>query len=176
MTISLYHAVVPQYLQLLPGVIANLDKAEAWAKDQGLSEAEMLAHKLAPDMLPLAAQFRMVAGHSGGALQAVSEGVFRVNTTPAPQDYASVRADLTTALAAVQAIDAAVLDARQNDNVDFEYGGTVIMSFTAQDYLLSFAQPNFYFHAVTAYAILRNLGLEVGKRDYLGAPRVKHPA
>ena len=42
--------------------------------------------------------------------------------------------------------------------------------FTGQGYLLNFALPNFYFHATTAYDILRHCGVEVGKRDFLGAP------
>ena len=51
--------------------------------------------------------------------------------------------------------------------------GTAVMPFTAENFLLSFAQPNFYFHAATAYDILRSKGVKIGKRDFMGRPRLK---
>jgi len=60
--------------------------------------------------------------------------------------------------------------------VNFVYGGEVRMRFTGTTYLLSFAQPNFYFHCSILYAILRNQGLDIGKLDFLGAVQVKQPA
>jgi hypothetical protein len=172
MTTSLYQATVAQYLQILPGVIADLDKAEAWAQDQGLSEEEMLAKRLAPDMWPLAMQFRVISDHSAGALQALNSGRFTPDISEPPKDFATLRNILADTLSYVQAIEPAQLDAMQNKEVAFEFGGQVRMRFTGENFLLSFAQPNFYFHATTVYAILRSLGLPIGKRDYLGKARV----
>jgi uncharacterized protein len=51
--------------------------------------------------------------------------------------------------------------------------GETRMEFTAEDFLLSFSMPNFYFHATTAYDLLRARGIQIGKRDFLGRPRIK---
>lgn len=176
MALSLDQATIPQFLQILPALIGILDKAEAWAKANGVSESEMLGKQLAPDMHSLAAQFRWGAAHSAGAVKAVIDGVFRPDMTPAPEDFATLRGILTDAVSYLQGIDAAQLEDLQDGDVAFEFGGEVRMRFTGSGYLLSFALPNFYFHTSMAYAVLRNLGLEIGKRDFLGAIQVKQPA
>lgn len=176
MAFSFYQAVVPQYLQLLPGVLGNIDRAEAWSAEQGLSAEEVLGKQLAPDMWPLAAQFRQAAAHSARALQAVESGTYSPQTTPPPLDFAELRGIVTDALEVVKGIDADTLNASADREVAFTIGGEIRMRFVASDFLLSFSQPNFYFHTSAAYSILRGLGAKVGKRDYLGTPRIIQPA
>ncbi len=176
MAISLHQATVAQYLQILPSMIGLLDKAEAWAAEQGIGADEILGKQLAPDMWPLGRQFRQAAAHSARALTAVETGRFSPDMEPALIDFASVRTVLNDALAIVQGIDADTLEAQADKVIAFEFGGEVRMRFTAQDFLLSFSQPNFYFHTTIIYSILRNLGVKVGKRDYLGKPRIIQPA
>ncbi|MCE7797028.1 DUF1993 domain-containing protein [Sphingobium sufflavum] len=176
MAFSLYHASVPQYLQILPAVVGTLDKAEAWATENGLSGEEILGKQLAPDMWPLTNQFRQVAGHSARAIEAISSGIFTPLTTPSPLDFAELRTILTDALATLQNIDADTLDAQADKEVAFEIGGQVRMRFVASDFILTFSQPNFFFHTTAAYSILRHLGVPIGKRDYLGTPKIIQPA
>ena len=176
MALSLYEATVPQFLQILPGVMANLDRAEAWAKERGLSDAEILGKRLAPDMHPLASQFRWAAQHSAGAIRSVFAGIIRPDQTPPPEDFATLRGILTDALSYVQGVDANALEAVRDKDVNLEYAGAVRLRFSGTGCLLSFALPNFYFHTSMAYAILRNLGLEIGKADFIGPVQTKQIA
>ena len=72
-------------------------------------------------------------------------------------------------------IEPVEVDAFVGRPMRFEFGERR-MDFTAEDFLLSFSQPNFYFHATTTYAILRMKGMEIGKRDYMGQLRLKEAA
>lgn len=173
---SLYDATVPQYLQLLPGVIANLDRAEARAREKGLTAKQMLGSRLAPDMLPLSVQFRFAATNSGGAIRALTDGVYRIPTEPPPQDFDGIRALLTDALTILKQASPEQVNGAEEARVGIDFQGRVVMHFTGANYLMSFAQPNFYFHAMTVYAILRNMGLALGKSDYLGTMRPIPPA
>jgi hypothetical protein len=175
MAISLYQATVPQHLQIVTAARALLDKAEEWTKQQGRSEADFLATTLAPDMWPLAKQFQLIAVHSAGAVKGAIAGVFAPDISEAPRNFAELRARLDEALAELRAIDAAALDAAEDKDLSLEIRGKVLMRFKGADFLLSFAQPNFYFHVTAAYAILRNLGIDVGKRDFMGVPRLLQP-
>src|ERR1044072_4705632 len=173
MAISLYEATVPQFLQILPAMVGLLDKAEAWCQYKGLPPSALIDARLAPDMYSLAHQVRYTAMQSAGAVKAVFDGVFLAAKSPAPETFAELRALVNDAIAYLKGVNADELDARAGADVNFEFGGEVLMRFIGSTYLLSFAQPNFYFHSSMLYAILRNQGLEVGKRDFVGALQVK---
>ncbi|HEX7872277.1 MAG TPA: DUF1993 domain-containing protein [Sphingobium sp.] len=176
MAIDLYQATVPQLVQLLTAAIGNLDKAQGWAKEQGLSDEDILGKSIAPDMWPLAKQFQVIAGHSAGAVKGAIAGAFSPNITDAPRNFGELRALLSAAIADLKAVTPEEVNAAEDKDVVLEIRGNVIMRFKGGDFLLTFAQPNFYFHVTAAYAILRGLGAPVGKRDYLGTPRVQQPA
>lgn len=172
MSLSLHTATVSSFLQILPQVEALVDKAGAWCRDKGAPEAELLEARLADDMWPFGKQVAVVSLHSAGALAGVKNGVFRPNLDPAPTSFAALRQMITDAIADVKATDPAELDRIGGQDMRFEFGDRH-MDFTLADFLLSFALPNFYFHASAAYAILRNQGLPIGKMDFLGRPRIK---
>ena len=86
-------------------------------------------------------------------------------------DFAGLCQYLKDALDAVNEADGAALDARADESVVFNMGQNS-MPFTTTNYLLSFSLPNFYFHASTAYDLLRGEGVKLGKRDFLGALRL----
>jgi len=176
MAISLYQAIVPQFLQVLPRMVGLLDKAEAWCQDKGLPPSALIDMRLAPDMHPLSYQARYTALHSAGAIKAVFDGMASPPESPPPQTFAELRALVSGAIADLNGLDADQLNAQADKNVNFVYRGEVRMRFTGTTYLLSFAQPNFYFHCSILYAILRNQGLDIGKRDFIGAVQVKQPA
>ncbi len=172
MTLSLYDATIPSNLQILRALDALLDKAEAFAAEQGLAPETLIDARLAADMLPFGYQLKACAAHSVGGIEGVRGGSFSPDRSPWPTDFAGLHAVLRDAIATLEAIDRDEFDTLADTDTKFEFG-TFIMPFTGANFLLSFSQPNFYFHATTAYAILRAQGMPIGKRDFLGMPRMK---
>lgn len=170
---SLLHtASVGTFLQILPAVSGLATKAEDHCRAEGLPDAALLGARLADDMWPLAQQFVLCAAHSAGAIEGIRVGLFTPNLAPPPDTFAALRAMLAEAQAKVEATDPEELAALAKRDMRFEFGARRL-DFTVEDYLLSFAVPNFHFHATTAYGILRNQGLPLGKVDFLGRPRLK---
>ena len=172
MSITLYSAIVPTFCQVLGSVGGLIDKAEAHCKAQSIAPAELIGAQLAPDMFPLAYQIKSTAVHSWGAIEGVRKGVFSPDMVPPPTDFAALRARVQEALTALQALDAAEVEAFIGRDMRFEFRGTRI-DFHAENFLLSFSLPNLFFHAATAYDILRWKGVAVGKRDFMGRMRIR---
>jgi hypothetical protein len=169
MTLSLHAATIPSKLQILGAARGWLDKAQA----SDVTEQELLEARLAPDMLPFAYQVKAMANHSQGAVQGVREGVFRPKFgEPLPASIAELRQLLDGAIAALEGLSEQDMAGFVGQDMRFEIGDKKL-PFAAEDFLLTFSQPNFYFHASMAYAILRMKGVAVGKLDYLGALRLK---
>jgi uncharacterized protein len=171
-TFSLYAAIVPSYLQVLRSVAALLGKADAHCTEKGIAAEDLLQMRLAPDMLPFAYQVRATTTHSLGALEAIRRGIFEPDRSPPPGDFPALHARIADTLVALEAVEPAEVDSFVGRDMRFS-AGERHMDFTAEDFLLSFSQPNFYFHAATAYDILRWKGLVIGKRDFIGRPRTK---
>jgi hypothetical protein len=112
------------------------------------------------------------ATHSLGAIEGVRQGVFSPDLTPPPDTFAALRAKVAHAREAVGALTPAEVNAFQGRDMRFEIRD-IKLPFTAEDFLMSFSLPNFYFHATTAYDILRHRGVSLGKRDFLGRMRLK---
>jgi hypothetical protein len=172
MSFSLYAATVPSFQQILGGLSGLLVKAETYCKEKGLEPAELLQARLAPDMWPFTYQVKSAAVHSFGAIEGAMKGVFSPDVTPAPETFEGLKARIDGALTGLAALDAAKVDGLVGRDVRFSFRDNH-MDFTAENFLLSFSQPNFYFHATTAYDILRWKGLPIGKRDFTGKTRVK---
>ncbi len=172
MTLSLYDATIPSNLQILRALDALLDKAEAFATEQGIPPEALIDARLADDMLPFGYQLKACAAHSVGGIDGVRGGSFSPDRSPWPTDFAGLHTVLRDAIATLEAIDRAELDLLADADTSFQFG-TLVMPFTGANFLLSFSQPNFYFHATTAYAILRARGMPLGKRDFMGVPRMK---
>lgn len=172
MTFSLYDAVIPSNIQVLGAVRGLVDKAEAFAAEQGVDAAELIDARLAPDMLPFGYQVKSCAEHSAGGVAGVRGGSFSPSTKPWPTDFTGLRARVDAAVSGLEAVDRAEFAALAERDTEFRMG-ELVMPFTGAQFLLSFSQPNFYFHATTAYAILRMKGVRLGKRDFLGKLRLK---
>lgn len=175
MTLSLYSAVVPNYVQILGAVKNLLDKAEAHCAESGCAPDDLLKARLIDDMLPFGYQVKSCSAHSIGAIEGVRAGVFSPDMTPWPTTFDGLRDAIVKALAAVEALSADEINGFVGKDMRFEMG-EMKMPFAAEDFLLSFSQPNFYFHATTAYDILRWKGVKLGKRDFMGRPRLKMAA
>lgn len=172
MPLTLHQAIVPNWLQLLEAAAQLLDKAESWAGQQGLGEEELLGSRLAEDMLPLAYQFKSCWVHSSHAIQRCREGEFSPHLQPPPMTYAGLREGLADAMSKLKAISPDELEAMAGNDMAFVLNENRL-EFTVQDFLLSFSNPNVFFHAATAYDILRMKGMPIGKRDFMGRVRMK---
>ncbi|HVW68496.1 MAG TPA: DUF1993 domain-containing protein [Steroidobacteraceae bacterium] len=172
MALSLYAATIPSYRQILGSVAGLIDKAEAFCAAQGLSCDELIQARLADDMLPFAYQVKSTAVHSLGAIEGVRKGAFSPDMTTPPATFAALRARVNDTVTALEAVDPAEVEGFMGRDMVFVAGERRV-PFTAEEFLLSFSQPNFYFHAATAYDILRWKGVAVGKRDFLGRMRLK---
>lgn len=170
MTISLYDATVPSLRQILEGSLGWLDKAKIFAAENGKPEAEIMSATLAPDMFPFNRQVRGFAMHAQGGIEGALKGVFTPDPTPAPVTFDGLKERVSEAVAFLAALDPAEVEALVGKPMQFVFGEWR-QDFTADQFLLSFSQPNFYFHSTTAYAILRSMGVNVGKRDYLAGVR-----
>ena len=172
MAISLYDATVAGFLQTLGGMTGVLEKGLSYCVEHDIDPNEIVQARLHDDMLPFAFQVISVAHHSRGAIEGVKAGVFSPPPRPSELAYGDLQALINGARSELQQISPADLDALQGRDVTFT-AGERSMPFVAENFLLSFSVPNFYFHAVTAYDILRSKGVPVGKRDYIGQLRVK---
>jgi len=171
MAFTLYDATIPSFLQVLGSMSRLVDKAETFCTDNGLDPEDLIQARLADDMLPFGYQVKSAVGHSLGAIEGVRKGSFSPDMTPWPGTFDGLRALVAQAIAGLQAIDADEVEGFIGQPMCFEFR-TSRMDFTAEGFLLSFSQPNFYFHATTAYDVLRMKGVVLGKRDFLGAVRV----
>ena len=171
MTYSYHAATVPAFIGMLSNIKSWLDIAAGTGKEAALLEA-----KLADDMFALARQIQIASDSAKGA------GA-RMTGTEAPAmpdvetSFAELKDRCDKTMAYLQSIDPAAYDAGADREVviTFPNGGGV--KFDGKTFLTGFALPNFYFHATTAYAILRANGVPLGKQNFLAhlAPHMFAP-
>ena len=170
MAISLYDLSVTSFLQVLGGVEGFLAKGLAHAKENGSDPNEIVTTRLAPDMLPFRFQIVSVAHHSAGAVNGARAGHF-APPAPSDADYAGLQKLVGIARASLEAVKPEDVNGLEGKDVIFSVGDRKV-PFKAEGFLMSFSLPNFYFHAATAYDILRQKGVPLGKRDFLGKMRI----
>ena len=172
MSLSLHSITVPSFQQMLGSLRRMLDKGEAFSNAAGLAHDGLIQARLIDDMLPFAYQVKSTAVHSLGAIECIRQGTFSPDRTTPPDSFAGLRERIDDTLAGLAAIDPAELDSFVGRPMRFELGDYKV-DYVAEDFLLSFSIPNFYFHVTTAYDILRSRGVAIGKADYLGRTRGK---
>jgi hypothetical protein len=161
--ISMYSASVPALSRMLNNLLAIVTKAEATPE-----AAKLLEARLAPDMHELTRQFQMLS-------DSAKNGVARLSGQTAPsmpdteKTFAEIRERLQKTIDYVKSVDASAIDGSEDREIVLKFPNGE-MKFTGLNYLNHFLLPNFYFHCSTAYAILRNQGLAIGKMDFLGRP------
>jgi hypothetical protein len=132
----------------------------------------LIQARLAEDMLPFAYQVKSTAVHSLGAIEGIRNGRFSPDTTPPPASFDALRERITATRTELGQISPDEIESFIGRDMRFQ-AGDMRIDFLAEDFLLSFSQPNFYFHATTAYDILRANGLPLSKRDFNGRVRKK---
>jgi hypothetical protein len=136
------------------------------AVEAGLDEAVLMEARLAPDMRPFPDQVRM-ASFSARSCVARLTGQEWPKTDDAEASLAELKATVALSIAFIEGVEAAAFAGGETRRIELRFPG-VELNFEGQGYLTSFALPNFYFHLSMAYAILRHLGVALGKRDFLG--------
>jgi uncharacterized protein len=172
MAFSLYDATVANYLQILGAVGGFLEKSLTHFREEGIDTAEIVETRLASDMLSFRFQIISIARHSRGAMEAAKNGVFLPSSDKPELDYAALQALVTEARNELSALTPEAVNALVGRDVIFKVGERTV-PFTAEGFLMSFSLPNFFFHATTAYDILRHKGAPLGKRDFVGKMRLK---
>ena len=171
MTLALYAATVPTFRQILSSVSGLLKSAEAFCEEQALPAEALLQARLVEDMFPFSKQVMMTTVHSIGAIEAVRSGVFSPDLSPPLGSFRELQDRVRDAQTALESLRVDDLDSLAGRPMRFEFG-QIKMDYLVENFLLSFSQPNFYFHASTAYGILRMKGVPLGKRDFIGQPRI----
>jgi len=165
MSLTMYKASVPVFVRAL-GVLSNLlKKGEDFAKEQGFAADALVQERLAPDMLPLAGQIQRASDSAKLAVERLT-GVASPKFDDSETTYAQLYERIEKTLAYLNSVPADAFNDAATREVKLNFGE--LPPFTGESYLLTFAMPNFFFHVVTAYDILRHKGVAVGKRDYLG--------
>ncbi len=164
---SLYAYSVPTYQQILGGMVAVMDKTIAQAEAKKCDAGFLLNDRLYPDMFSFARQVQSFTDHAMRSCLLCSG---QEANLPARDETTieGLKARIEKALSIVNSVKAADVDAHADKDVTFPMGPRS-PTMKGKDYMMHFAFPNFYFHATTAYDILRMRGFEVGKRDFLGA-------
>ena len=145
-----------------------LQKAEDHCEARGIDPAVLMQARLFPDMLPFWRQVTIACDHAKGAAHRLAQR--EIPSMPDVEtSLGELRDRIERTMAMVAEVPAEAMEGFEGRSVTIRMrGGEMTLSGT--DYLWSFALPNFFFHATTAYNILRHNGLEIGKRDFLGAP------
>ena len=167
MTLSMYQASVPVFLQGLKNLTGILGKAAAQAAERKIEPLVLLNDRLAPDMFPFTRQVQIASDHAKGAVARLA-GVEVPRFEDVETSFDELQQRLSRVAEFVKSFDAAQIDGSEEREITLPIGGRA-MTFSGQTYLLHFALPNFFFHQTTAYAILRHNGIAIGKRDFIGS-------
>ncbi len=167
MPLSMYQASVPPILVALQAAHAMLGKAAAHAEAHKFDPAILLTYRLYPGQFAFTRQIQIMSDFAkgGGARLA---GVDSPKMPDVEASFPELQSRLDAVSVFLRTLTPAQIDGTEEKIVTIKVAGTA-MTFAGQAYLLGFVMPNVYFHFTTAYAILRHNGVEVGKRDYMGA-------
>jgi len=168
MALSLYDASIPGYLGMLKNLAAILDKAEAHAKANGVDPQTYLAARLAPDMHPLTNQIQIASDAAKGGAARLA-GVTPPSMPDTETTWAEVKDRVAKTIAFLETITREQIEALDETRIIELPTPNRTLKFTAKDFLFQFSLPNFHFHVVTAYGLLRSQGVPIGKLDYLAA-------
>ena len=163
----LYDYTISNYKKNLTNMKAILAKAETWAKEKGMTEEALLQSRLAPDQFPFVKQIQVMtdSAKSSGALLANVE----VPSYPDTEvTVAELQERLSKTIAFLETIKPELIDESTLDTRTMSLRWMPGKGLTVYNHSAVYALPNFFFHYVTAYSILRNLGLDIGKADYMG--------
>jgi len=166
MSLSMHQISVPLFVRQLTALSALLTKGEAFAQEKGMAPADLIDARLAPDMLPLARQIQIASDSAKGACARLGD-VENPSYPDTEASFAELQDRIAKTIAFVESVPADRFEGSETRIVTMPTRDATL-EFPGQIFLLHVALPNFFFHVSTAYAILRNNGVPIGKLDYLG--------
>jgi len=186
MTITLYDLSVPTFLQTTRAISGVLNRATKHCAETGANPDEFVHARLHPDMAPFHFQIEAAWHHSVWGLEAARTGVLAPPALVGPVPFAELQAMIGKAETMLEALTPEEVNSWSGKDLDIDVFRPVdeenastsawaprTLAFTPETFLLSYSLPNFYFHAVTAYDILRTRGVPIGKGDYEGRLRTR---
>lgn len=165
MTTAIYKSTIGVMIRQAEALAAIIAKGREHLGDDADA---FINERLCDDMLPFSFQIRSVHNSTAGNLEAMRSGQAGPPADMQVSTYAQLEALLGEAIDALKAVTPEELDTLLENDIIFALGDFKI-PFTGLGFITSFAMPNFYFHVTTAYNLLRQKGVQIGKRDYLGA-------
>jgi hypothetical protein len=175
MALSMFDASVPSMLRQLAALGAILEKAAAYAAARKIDPAVLLGTRLYPDMFALTRQVQLTCDFAKNTVARLA-GQEPPNWPDEEATFEQLRARIARTVDFVKGFSASQLEGAETRDITLPprraYAMTALggkpSTFKGAPFLFNFALPNFYFHATTAYDILRHCGVEIGKRDFIG--------
>src|SRR5262249_53780418 len=168
MTISMYKVSVPIFVQFLTAQSAVIDKAVAHIEAKQLDPNYYFNLRFFADMYPYSRQVQQASTHAARCCSALA-GVPMPDMPNTETTFAELKARLPQAIDLCNTFQPTQNDGTEDKGIVLKFGANE-RKFTGQALLLNFILPNFYFHCTTAYDLLRHAGIELAKRDFMGAP------
>ena len=168
MSLSMHSASVPVFVRMFGNMLNWLDKAQAHAEARKFDSANYLGLRLAPDMLPFVRQIQIASDGAKGCVARLA-GVEAPKWEDNEASLDDLRARIRKTIDYVQSVPAAQIDGSDGREIVLPTRSGDPLRFTGENYLKHFVLPNLYFHCTATYALLRHAGVELGKKDYLGA-------
>jgi hypothetical protein len=168
MTISMYQASAPRFVNTLKNLSAMLDKAQAHCDAKKIDPLALTGARLYPDMFAFARQVQVACDTAKGALARLA-AVEIPRYEDSEKTFEELKARIAKTVAFIETFKPSQIDGTEDKDYVIKLGPRE-MQWKGMQYLLGFALPNFYFHAATAYDILRHNGVELVKRDFIGNP------
>jgi hypothetical protein len=165
MSLSMFQASVPAFVQTLSALSRILDKAAANAAARKIDPAVFLNARIAPDMFPLTRQIQVASDFAKNTMARLA-GIEAPKMADTETSIDELKARIAKTIEYVKTFSPGQIDGSEQREITLPAGSQSLV-FKGQDYLINFALPNFYFHATTAYDILRHNGVDIGKRDFL---------
>ena len=168
MSISMHAASVPIFVRMLGNMLVWLDKAEAHAAAKKFDPNNYLGQRLAPDMLPFSAQIQIASDSVKGCLARLA-GVEAPKWADDEASLDALRGRIRKTIEYAKSVPAAKIDGSESRDIVVQMGPGRTVPFKGEVFLKHFSLPNFFFHCTMTYALLRQGGVELGKRDFLDA-------
>ena len=168
MTISMYAASVPVFKQMLGALSDIVAKGAAYADARKIEPGVLLQSRLFPDMLPLLRQVQIACDFAKGVSCRLA-GAELPSHEDSEQSFEDLQQRIASTLAVISSLDAQAFEGSESREIVLRPGTPKERKLDGQNYLLAYGLPQFFFHVNMTYALLRHNGLEIGKRDYMGA-------
>jgi uncharacterized protein len=169
MPVSMYIVSIPAFIQHLNGLSTILDKTAAWAAARKVNEADLLNMRLSPDMFNLARQVRAATDHAANAAARLA-GKELLKFANDETTIAQLKDRIAKTIGYLRSVKQTEIDGTENKEISITFPSGQTRQFTGQSLLIGNSLPNFWFHTTTAYDIIRQCGVEIGKRDFMGTP------